>query len=74
MFWMNETDQFQTEFSTISMDKPPATSKCFPLYLGRLQLGYLYTSVLLNDTVVWQAEIDIEWMHWFHNEYGVWKI
>lgn len=49
---MNETDQFQTELSTVSTDKSTATSKHFPLYLGALQLGYLYTRVLLNDTVI----------------------
>ena len=71
---MNETEQFQTELSKIIMDKPRATSKCFQLYLGGLQLGYLYASVLLNDTVIWQAEIGIEWMHWFQDEYGTWKV
>lgn len=62
-FCMNETDQFPTELSTISMDKPTATSNYFPFCLGGQQLRYLNMRVLLNDTVVWQTEGDIERIH-----------
>lgn len=62
------------EFSTSSMDKPTTTSKHFPVYSGGHQLRYLNTKFLLNDTAVWQTEVDIEWIHWLQNECGTWKI
>lgn len=71
---MNEIDQFFSEFSTSNMNKPTTTSKYFPFYLGGQLLRYLNTKALLNDKIALQTEVDIEWIYWFQNEYGTWKI